>query len=194
LATTNRDLEAEAEAGRFRRDLYYRLHVVPIRTPPLRERRDDIPLLVRHFVERSAAALGVRVPDMPPETLEYLGRFDWPGNVRELANAVERAVILARGSRLTPESFDLLVRQNGRRRPHAPNRDEARPTERGETSANGAPANGAESPINLRELERIAIDRALVATGGHRTRAAELLGISERTLRNKLNTPTASGR
>jgi len=189
LATTNRDLEAEAEAGRFRRDLYYRLHVVPIRTPSLRKRREDIPLLVRHFVEKSAAQLGVRAPEIPQETLEFLARFEWPGNVRELANAVERAVILARGHRLSPESFDLLLRPGGgRRRAHAPNRD--LPAGELEKAGNGAAPTG-EVPINLRELERIAIDRALAATGGHRTRAAELLGISERTLRNKLNTPPA---
>jgi DNA-binding NtrC family response regulator len=172
VATTNRDLLAEVEAGRFRRDLYYRLAVVPVRTPALRERLEDLPLLVRHFVEQSAADLGVRAPQLPDETLAALARRSWPGNVRELANAVERAVILARGGALTPESFAVA--------PPAP-----------PASPPAAAAAGLVLPaLDLVQLERLAIEQALARTGGHRVRAAELLGISERTLRNKLNGPS----
>ncbi len=168
VATTNRDLLAEVEAGRFRRDLYYRLAVVPVRTPPLRDRLEDLPLLVAHFVEQTAADLGVKPPVVRPEALEVLRQRPWPGNVRELANAVERAVLLARGGALGAESFGPNPPASA-----AAKRDEAAPSE----------------AINLRELEKRAIERALAATGGHRQRAAELLGISERTLRNKLNNP-----
>ena len=169
VATTNRDLLAEMRANRFRRDLYYRLSVMPIRTPPLRERLGDVPLLVEHFVRNAAASLGVKPPEVPPETLELLQRRSWPGNIRELANVIERAVILCRSGQLLPAAVREVQGVGTATEVLAP--------------AQGAPA---AAPINLKELEHIAIERALVATGGHRTRAAELLGISERTLRNKL--------
>ena len=185
VATTNRRLRDEVDAGRFRADLYYRLQVVPIRTPPLRERVDDIPLLVLHFLQLSTESLGVSPPSIAPGTMEYLREYPWPGNVRELANAVERAVILSRGRPLTPESFALpnitapppVVLQLNR------NDDEPR-----------AITTDSTRPINLNELERDAIQRALMLTGGNRTKAARLLGISERTLRNKLNPPPGEAR
>ncbi len=105
VATTNRDLLAEIRANRFRRDLYYRLSVMPIRTPPLRERLEDVPLLTEHFVRNAAAALGVRPPEVPPESLELLQRRSWPGNIRELANVIERAVILCRSGQLLPAAL-----------------------------------------------------------------------------------------
>jgi DNA-binding NtrC family response regulator len=179
IATTNRDLKAEADAARFRSDLFYRLNVVPIRTPPLRERKDDIPVLVRHFAQRAAEEIGVAVPGVAPEVMDVLLRHAWPGNVRELANAVERAVILARGGVLRPEAFQGIL-DAAVSRPAAP-------------AVDGRPSPLPDPPdlaaLNLDELERIAIGRALQATGGNRTRAAKLLGISERTLRNKLNGP-----
>ncbi|MBA3556261.1 MAG: sigma-54-dependent Fis family transcriptional regulator [Gemmatimonadales bacterium] len=173
LATTNLDLKSEMAAGRFRSDLYYRLNVVPIRTPALRERADDIPRLVHHFVQRAAASLGLPAPDFAPETLHLLQSYAWPGNVRELANAVERAIILSRGPVLMPEAFASHLE------PLEPR------------SENGAPpipivSPDPELPLDLGELKRQAIARALAATGGNRTRAAKLLGISERTLRNRL--------
>ncbi len=169
VATTNRDLLAEVAAGRFRQDLYYRLAVVPVRTPPLRDRPEDLPVLVRHFVEAFAAELGVKAPALPDATLRALVERRWPGNVRELANAIERAVILARGGALTPALFGAA-----------------------EPARAAAPADAALPALDLTQLERIAIEQALVRTGGHRARAAELLGISERTLRSKLNTPAAA--
>ncbi len=181
IATTNRDLKAEVDGGRFRGDLYYRLNVVPIRTPSLRERVEDIPCLVHHFVTRSVELHGGTLPTIAPQTLEILQRYPWPGNVRELANAVERAVILCHGTVLQPTDFDQQIRDAAA---HPP-----RPAIVPDPGATGTT-----SPLdyNLDALERLAIERALAATGGNRTRAARLLGISERTLRNKLNTPRAA--
>lgn len=185
IATTNRDLKAEADAGRFRTDLFYRLNVVPIKTPPLRDRKEDVPILVQHFARRASEDIGVSVTGVAPETIDLLLRHSWPGNVRELANAVERAVILSRGGVLRPEAFQGILEAVVSRPASllAP------------IAAIGTPAGAVPStvvapePFNLDALERIAIERALVATGGNRTRAAKLLGISERTLRNKLNGP-----
>jgi DNA-binding NtrC family response regulator len=176
VATTNRDLAAEVESGRFRRDLYYRLSVVPVRTPPLRERIEDIPLLVAHFVEQFAEELGIRPPQVTTETIRKLERMPWPGNIRELANAIERAVILCRSGILSPEAFG--VEEKGVT-PRAPS---------GDSATVDAPEDSSERILNLKTLERLTIEKALIETGGHRARAAELLGISERTLRNKLNT------
>ena len=180
VATTNRDLKAEVDAGRFRGDLYYRLNVVPIHTPSLRERIEDIPRLIHHFITRSAELHGGKQPTIAPETLAMLQRYSWPGNVRELANAVERAVILCRADVIQPSDFDQQIRDAAAHR--------ARPAIVPDS------AGGAKDPIdyNLDAMERIAIERALAATGGNRTRAARLLGISERTLRNKLNLPRSA--
>src|SRR5690606_16931044 len=108
IATTNRDLPTEVEEGRFREDLYYRLNVLPMRVPPLRERPDDIIRLARHFARRSAAELERRTPTFTSDAVERLRTYPWPGNVRELAHAVERAVILSPGPELGSDAFDLL--------------------------------------------------------------------------------------
>ena len=182
VATTNRDLRAEVEAGRFRRDLYFRLHVVPIHTPPLRERLEDIPELAEHFVSRIANQLGIKPPVLTPEAVEALCRRRWSGNVRELGNAIERALILCREGRITAESVALT---EGEAHPAAPltlRRGAVEPV----TRASPHGPNDDESSLNLDVLERLTIQRALVATGGHRSRAAHILGICERTLRNKL--------
>ena len=184
VATTNRELHREVEAGKFRRDLYYRLQVVPIRTPPLRERPDDIPLLISHFVERHAAQLGVKLPDVPRETVDGLRQRPWPGNVRELANAVERAIILSRSGPLLLEAFGTAgqsLKSVSAAADAAREEPQAGPT-------------GEEAIFDLGVLERAAIERAIAVTGGHRARAARLLGISERTLRNKLNGPAGPGK
>ena len=180
IATTNRDLKAEVDGGRFRGDLYHRLNVLPIRAPTLRERMEDIPHLVRHFVVRAAELQGGPSPAIAPETLDVLQRYPWPGNVRELANAVERAVILCRGSVLQPGDFDPRIR------------DAAAHPPRPAIVPDLAPPGAETVDYNLDAIERLAIERALAATGGNRSRAARLLGISERTLRNKLNTPRSA--
>ncbi|MBM4188716.1 MAG: sigma-54-dependent Fis family transcriptional regulator [Gemmatimonadetes bacterium] len=188
IATTNRDLKAEADAGKFRSDLYYRLNVVPIHLPPLGERREDIPALVHHFLGKAAQQLGVEVGGVTPEAIAMLQQRPWPGNIRELANVVERAVILSRGGALRPEAFGEAPAPTASSAVTA----SANPAAVGPGAAASGP--GAEV-LDLNELERITIQRALAATGGNRTRAAKLLGISERTLRNKLNVrkPAATG-
>jgi DNA-binding NtrC family response regulator len=180
IATTNRDLEAEVAVGRFSADLYGRLNELPIRVPTLRERVEDIPRLVRHFARRAAELQGNRPPTIAPAALDVLQRYPWPGNVRELANAVDRAVLLCRDDVLQPGDFDRQIRDAAAH----PRRPAIVP----ELASPGAVM----VDYNLDAIERLAIERALAATGGNRTRAARLLGISERTLRNKLNTPRAA--
>src|SRR5690606_30501466 len=179
ISSTNRNLQEEVDAGRFRADLYYRLQVVPLKTTPLRERRDDIPELIDHALEVAANAFGMPAPKVPAETLDDLMAYDWPGNVRELINATQRALILADGARLTIEHFLLDSIPNGARRAQLP-------------STTGGNTGLDELPTNLAELESLAIQRALDLTCGVRSKAARLLGISERTLRNRLNLPLSA--
>jgi transcriptional regulator with GAF, ATPase, and Fis domain len=164
VASTNSDLEAEVQQGRFRADLFYSLNVVRIDVPPLRERRDDIPLLARHFADQVAQRLGRPSPELPPPVLLRLAAYPWLGNVRELRNVIERALILdpARGL----EGLDLAPAGSG-----APPRD-------------GAPL--AERELNLRDglnkLERELLLEAHRRAGGVRKEAAHLLGIDPRNL------------
>jgi len=187
LATTTRDLAAEVTAARFREDLLRNLSAVHIHAPPLRERLDDLPALVEHFAHLSATDLGVRTPVVPAETYAVLRARRWTGNVRELANAVERAVILSRTGRLTPDLFAEAVEPTRvtLARPGRPARHAWPAPEAGEGIAAATAVPG--GSFDLTELERLGIRRALTATEGNRTRAARLLGISERTLRKKLN-------
>jgi DNA-binding NtrC family response regulator len=190
VATTNRDLAQEVEAGRFREDLFYRLSGVPIRIPPLRERLEDVPLLVNHFARRAAAENGKAFSGVAPKTIETLQSYAWPGNVRELAHDVERAVILGTSDVLTPEAFD---RSRFGLTPSLPDHAPRPPAGDGEGKG------GAQGPaktriflesLNLAEAETVLIRKALDHTGDNRTKAAGLLGISVRTLRNKLNKPS----
>jgi DNA-binding NtrC family response regulator len=173
IATTNRDLEDLAEKGEFRRDLYYRLSVMPIRIPALRDRPDDIPLLAHHFAQRVAAGLEREITAIDPEALALLQRYDWPGNVRELQHAVERAVILTSGPVLHASSFDGLRGGVARRTPASLVLAQDDPSVRLAT-------------LNIEEAEAALIQRALRETGGNKTKAAALLGLTDRTLRNKL--------
>ena len=202
IATTNRDLKAEVDAGRFRGDLFYRLHVVPIHTPALRDRPDDIPVLVHHFARRVAEELGVSVPPITPEAIALLQQYRWPGNVRELSNVVERAVILSRGGTTTAEIFRQFLESNALGQGGG-----GSATMGGVTMplTSQPPLAGAQAPppsagrslpenlFSIEEMEKLLITRALEATNGNRTKAAKLLGISERTLRNKLNMPKDPG-
>jgi DNA-binding NtrC family response regulator len=187
IATTNRDLAAESAAGTFRKDLYYRLSVIPLMVPPLRDRREDVPILAFRFAMRTAQEIGKQFLGITPEALELLQQYSWPGNVRELQHTVERAVILSPEPMLGPHAFD--PQRNGLAGPMG---------ERGIVStpgANGSAHASAQEPkvvlhsLNVHEAERVLIQQALDATDQNRTRAAELLGISVRTLRNKLNAP-----
>lgn len=187
IATTNRDLAAEAEAGRFRRDLFFRLSVIPISIPALRERVDDIPLLAYRFAAQTSQDTKKEFAGISPEALALLQRHDWPGNVRELQHAIERAVILASGPMLQPGHFDGQRVGIG---PLANMRDAVSP-QSNSSSRNGHSPDAPTvvlSSFDLNEAESKLITRALEATEGNRTRAAELLGLSVRALRNKLNT------
>jgi len=180
IATTNRDLAAEATAGRFRQDLFYRLSVVAVRIPPLRERRQDIPLLATRFAQRAAVEVGKEVQGFAPEALDILERHEWPGNVRQLQHAVDRAVILSTEPVLRAQLFEM-ERSDSARRTASETASEIPEAPR------LPPGAIVLTSLDVGEAEAVLIQRALDTTGGNRTRAAKLLGISVRTLRNKLN-------
>jgi two-component system response regulator AtoC len=170
LAATSKDLAAEVAAGRFREDLYYRLNVMNLHIPPLRERPEDVPPLLEHFLRHYAAKLGKEVAGFSKEALAYLLAHPWPGNVRELENRIERAVLLASGALVTLE--DLVL-------PAPPGA--AAPGRRG---AEFLPET-LSIPANKAALERHLIRRALEQTGGNKTKAAGLLELSYRHLITK---------
>ena len=186
IATTSRNLEADVTAGRFRQDLYYRLNVFPISIPPLRDRREDIPVLAHRFAARAAAEAGKEIQGLESEAIELLSGYDWPGNVRQLQNAVERAVILSTEPTLRVHLFaSLRASQSIVEMQTATTQPMAVPTN---GSNNGHTAHVLELPsLDLMEVERRVIEQALALTKGNRTRAAQMLGINVRTLRRKLN-------
>jgi DNA-binding NtrC family response regulator len=161
------------EAGRFRKDLYYRLQVVEIRLPPLRQHKEDIPALVEHFIALLAPRLGVPRIDISSDELRYLCEYDWPGNVRELRNLLERSLIV--GALNVSALYRLLPRVAAPAVSHAPAAAEA--------VAGSAPAE--DTTVDLHTLERRHIQAVLAQVGGDKTRAAELLGISRRTLERR---------
>jgi two-component system, NtrC family, response regulator len=165
VAATNRDLAAEVKAGRFREDLYYRLNVVAVTLPPLRRRRGDIPALAAHFIEKYGKAYGKDIKGLTPGTLNAMLGHDWPGNVRELENAIERGVVLCKGSELTADDLPATLRG-------------PRPVLR--------EAGGLIPGATLAEIEREAILRTLELLGGSTSRAAEMLGISVRKIQYRL--------
>ncbi len=174
VATTNRDLKEHIEKGEFREDLFYRLNVIPLKVPPLRERPGDVLLLAEHFLAHFAAENNRPGLKLGEEARRLLMAHAWPGNVRELQNTMERAVLLASGQEITPAALLFEDQLPGDIPP-------------GPASA-AAPAVDASSlPPTLREAEKLLIERALSHTDGNRTHAAKVLGISVRTLRNKLN-------
>lgn len=162
VAATNRDLKERVEKGQFREDLYYRLRVVEIVLPPLRERKEDIPLLVRHFIDQIARENNRPVKDITPEALEVLLSYDWPGNIRELRNTLESIIVLSLKEQI--ELDDLPTHIIGAKSVQAVFK----------------------SGMTLAELEKEAIRRTLEEHGGHRARTAESLGISVRTLQRKI--------
>jgi len=180
VATTNRDLREEVDEGRFRADLFYRLNVLPIRVPPLRERKDDIATLAAFFARKASGEHDRHTPVLEAEALERLQTHDWPGNVRELAHAVERAVIFASDGRITA---DRIAVGESNSLPFA----DGGPEVAGHTNDDGTVVL---ETLDVSEAEAVLIDAALERTGGNRTRAAKLLGVSVRTLRNKLNKPS----
>ena len=160
IAATNRDLKQMVNEAKFQEDLYYRLNVIPIVIPPLRERPDDIPVLIEHFVQKHRQRTGKRIDRVSEDVVQSLQRYEWPGNVRELENTIERAVVLATGPEITAGSISLL-------------------------GATSAPSPGLPSlrlHQNLEWVERETIRRALEQSGGIKKDAAELMGISQRAL------------
>lgn len=167
LAATNRDLEQDVAEGRFREDLYWRLNVIKIKVPPLRERAMDIPLLVDHFIAITCKSNNRAPLDVSPEALACLTAYSWPGNVRELENAIERAVIFCPGSTLDLEFLPERIRSKG---------------ENGYIIARSSERN-----LSLREIEREYIFEMLRRTGGNKKKAAEFLGMDRKTLYRKLD-------
>ncbi len=166
IAATNRDLQAEVKAGRFREDLYYRLRVLPIELPTLRSRTGDVPILIHAFIDRFNEEFRKRIRGVSPATMDALVGYDWPGNIRELKNAVERAMLLADGDELGIEDFMMLL------------------------GATGGADDGfvlPESGIDLEAVEQDFVRQALARTGGNRTRAAKLLGISRDQMRYRVD-------
>lgn len=157
IATTNRDLQRECSEGRFREDLYYRLNVFPLRIPPLRERKRDIPVLALHFIKKYSAMTGKNIKGLTDEALQMLSERQWRGNVRELENVIQRATVIASSEMIRPEDlmFDSIERQQGQGM--------------------------------IREMEKDLILKTLKEVKGNKTKAARILGVSVRTIRNKLN-------
>jgi DNA-binding NtrC family response regulator len=164
VAATSRNLEEMVSEDQFREDLYYRLNVVTLHLPPLRDRRDDVPLLVNHFLRQLCEKLGREPLAVAPELREYLETYEWPGNVRQLRNALESMVVLARNDELTLQDVPAMMH-------HAPDLGDGIAIPPG---------------MKLEELEREAVEQALEQHGGNRTHAAAALGISVRTLQRKL--------
>ncbi len=172
LCSTNRDLKAEIKSCRFREDLFFRLNVFQISLPPLRERREDIPLLIQYFVEKFNGESGKHIMGVHPDALDVLKHYDWPGNIRELRNAVERAVILCDGDFVQRDHLPPDMAGKG------PERQTFR-------LAYGLPLDLVEKEYILGSLQR---------NGGNKARTAQILGVSEKTLYNKLNRYAAEAR
>jgi DNA-binding NtrC family response regulator len=178
IAATNRDLLAEVEAGRFRKDLYYRLNVVPIHLPPLRDRRADVPALVRHFIEKYNKRLNKKIEGIADEALVTLQAYPWPGNIRELENLMERVILFADGPRIEAHDLPAPVRSGvgGTSLPTP----ESLTHEIGETPLKEI------LKARQAEIEKAFIVQALGKTEGNVTRAAKLLGISRKSLQTKM--------
>jgi two-component system response regulator PilR (NtrC family) len=171
IAATNRDLKAMVAAGTFREDLFYRISVIPIELPPLRERREDIPELVEHFVRKFCRETG-RALTVSPQAAELLERYNFPGNVRELEHTIERAVALERTDSIQPERLpEQITRYNPAR----------------VADSFDLPEDGIDLSAHLDQLEKTYVLEALRRTGGNQTRAAELLKLSVRSLRHLLD-------
>ena len=196
VATTNRGMLEMVESGKFREDLYFRLNVIPLALPALRERMDDLPVLVEHFLDKHSRLNNRERPSVSPETMAILRDYRWRGNVRELENVVERALLLCDGKEIKPHNL-LMHSQMGKQ---SINQDLARATTSQPTSESAEEipeskdsALGIEVGMSMKEAEKKLIFETLRETGGNRTKAAKILGISIRTLRNKLNEYRAEG-
>ncbi len=178
IAATNRDLRAEVEKGNFREDLFFRLNVIPIQVPPLRERAEDIPLLVHHFLQRFNRELGRDTPPFSDETVAILSQYHWPGNVRELKNVIERIVILGgMASGILPSHLPPEIRFAEKR---------PAPLSPGASTDGSGRFRLPPAGINLEDVEKDFLVQALELSAGRRGKAAELLGISRHALRYRM--------
>ncbi len=169
VAATNRDLQKDVSSGKFREDLYYRLNVVTLRVPPLREHLDDIPLLAQHFLDKYGERNRKRIKGFTPVAMDMFLKYDWPGNVREFENAVERAVILLPGDYVSEKELPLTITQSY-----------------SQENSSIAFRSDITQPQSLEEIEKEAILAALEGTGGNKSETARKLGINRRTLYKKL--------
>jgi two-component system response regulator FlrC len=207
IATTNRELFSYVEQGKFREDLYYRLNVIPLKLPPLRERKGDIPLLADHFVKMHAAKNARKAVSISGEAMEVLCHYNWRGNVRELENVMERALLLCDSKEIQPPHLMMsgvaLLPANGKATPAKAGKGAkgARSGKDKTAGANGKNGSGHSSAnalgiavgMSMKDVEKKLIFETLRDTGGNRTQAAKVLSISIRTLRNKLNEYAAEG-
>jgi len=161
IATTNRELEKSIKERKFREDLYYRLNVIPIYLPPLRERKEDIPLLAHYFLRKYNRQNGAKIESISPDCFALMKEYNWPGNIRELENIIERAVVMTEGKVILPQHLSFKL-----------------PSEKDNIFHPGE--------ITLEEMERKLIEKTLEKTGGNRTKTAEMLGVTVRTIRNKI--------
>ncbi|MEM7385019.1 MAG: sigma 54-interacting transcriptional regulator, partial [Verrucomicrobiota bacterium] len=173
VTATNKDLEALVTEKKFREDLFYRLNVVRITIPPLRQRKDDIIPLANHFLKKAAEENDKPFRELTPEAMQCLLDFHWPGNVRQLRTVIEHGVVMGNGSRITPRNLPPTVRETHKNK-------------NGSESDSPKIALESTDDFNLHAMERRLITRALERTGENRTEAAKLLGISRRTLQRKL--------
>jgi DNA-binding NtrC family response regulator len=164
IATTNRDLEREIEKENFRQDLYFRLNVIPVIVPPLRERREDIPVLAEYFLKKYKSEIDTPLTGISKEAIDILVKYDWPGNVREIKNLIHRCTVMIDSEVLLPEHFENMLNIN-------------KPRTNSELSVGQT----------IEDVERELIYKTLEKTRGNKTRAAEILNITARTLRNKLS-------
>ena len=167
IAASNKDLKKEMEQKRFREDLFYRLNVVALNVPPLKDRKEDIPILAQYFLQMFAAKNKKNIKGFTPQSMEKLVKYNWPGNVRELMNAVERAVVLSRLEYLDADELGLLMADS----PNASGSDQLNLT----------------GNMPLDEVEKRSILEAVNACGGNKSEAARRLGITRKTLRKKLD-------
>jgi DNA-binding NtrC family response regulator len=172
IATSNRDLKKEVQEGRFREDLYFRLNIINIILPPLRERKEDIELFIKHFIKKYSDSNGIKAKPLSNDAMYMMLNYEWPGNVRELENTIHRAVLLAKGDEITPDNLMLQLKTN---------------SESSSDSSNKLIGRTVES------VEKELILSTLNHCLGNRTHAANILGISIRTLRNKLNQYSQEG-
>ena len=164
IATTNRDLEQEIEKGNFRQDLYFRLNVIPVIVPPLRERREDIPVLAEYFLEKFKSGMDTPLKEISKEAIDILVQYDWPGNVREIKNLIHRCTVMIDSEVLMPVHFENMLNMQKTKK-----------------------SNEISVGQTIEDVERELIYKTLEKTGGNKTRAAEILDVTPRTLRNKLS-------